>query len=198
MGYCTPVSILTYYKKRSQDSFTMNTAKHRLYICLFSLCLMPLVLCQCSLTGDSSSTADEEVSVPDTSTIRDRIAFLEDEAVTPRELKPNEATITIRLRPQFVLHLNKKLRAVSFEPLNADARSLKKELKKKWKRKPYKKAMRSILEQCVVDGYISDVIPSVDIIVTAPDIETGVYDATEKVLTVHAISTEIQVSSLID
>ena len=122
-----------------------------------------LLLTGCGFVNHKPSASDGAVSVPDTSTLRNRQKFLDESLSEPRELKPGEIAITIRIRPQFVLHLNKKLKVVSFEALNDDAIKLKHETHKKWKRTPYKKAVRRILDQAVIDGYISDVSPVIDI-----------------------------------
>ena len=122
-----------------------------------------LLLTGCGFVNHKPSASDGAVSVPDTSTLRNRQKFLDESLSEPRELKPGEIAITIRIRPQFVLHLNKKLKVVSFEALNEDADVLKHETRKKWKRTPYKKAVRRILEQAVINGYISDVSPVIDI-----------------------------------
>ena len=122
-----------------------------------------LLLTGCGFVNHKPSASDGAVSVPDTSTLRNRQKFLDESLSEPRELKPGEIAITIRIRPQFVLHLNKKLKVVSFEALNDDAFKLKHETHKKWKRTPYKKAVRRILDQAVIDGYISDVSPVIDI-----------------------------------
>ena len=134
----------------------------KFFLCFFIA--VPLLLTDgCGFVNHKPSASDGTITVPDTSTLRDRQAFLEESLSEPRELKPGEIAITIRIRPQFVLHLNKKLKVVSFETLNEDAEVLKHETRKKWKRTPYKKAVRRILEQAVIDGYISDVSPVIDI-----------------------------------
>ena len=96
------------------------------------------------------------------------------------------------------------------EALNPTAKALKKSTKKKWKRKPYQKAVRSILEQCVIDGYISDVSGSISMqviytpsgtaldtsgIASASGIEGDIVQIAEDVAATHGISVEITSSS---
>lgn len=151
----------------------MNKLQYKKIFLSFFVSVGLLFTGGCGFVNHKPSSSDGTVTIPDTSTLRDRQEFLNETLADPRELKPGEIAITIRIRPQFVLHLNKKLKVVSFEALNADAVSLKKETRKKWKRKPYEKAVRRILEQAVVDGYISDVSPVIDVQVVESAVAVG-------------------------
>lgn len=187
----------------------MSRFRYKKIFLSFFVSVLLLLTDGCGFVNHKPSASDGTVTIPDTSTLQDRQKFLDETLSEPRELKPGEIAITIRLRPQFVLHLNKKLRVVSFEALNADAVSLKKETRKKWKRKPYKKAVRRILEQAVVDGYLSDVSPVIDIeVVESPialaeenntmitfvdirTIEENVQSVAEEVAEIHGMPAEV-------
>ncbi len=158
----------------------------------YILALAITLLCGCSLSGLFSGDPDAGKK-PDTSTITDREDYLESSLGEPDELKPGETGITIRLTPQFVLHVNSDNKVVRFEALNEQAHALRRTTKKEWNKKPVKKALRSILEQCVTDGYISDAIPEVEIIVSDPSSEIAQKARTvaEEILSLHGISTEI-------
>jgi hypothetical protein len=156
------------------------------------LLLAAALLCGCSISDLFSGDPDAGKK-PDTSTITDRISYLDSSLSEPDELNAGETGITIRLAPQFVLHVNSDNKIVRFEALNEQAHALKKATKKEWNKKPVKKALRSILERCVTDGYISDVIPEVEIIVSDPSSEIAekTRAVAEEVLLLHGISTEL-------
>ncbi len=167
------------------------------------LCLS-LLLSGCSLKG-ASSMGDEALRVPDTSTILGREAFIESETEKPAERKPGEVTISYYIRPRFILHLNRKNRVYDFEALNYDARILKEQCEGRWEKKNFKKAIRRILEQAIIDGYISDNNGPVFMLVEREPaqgvsedadlremIELEALNQTEEIVKLHGISSEIE------
>lgn len=156
--------------------------------------LFSISVCGCSLP-DILSTNPDAGKKPVTSTLIDRKDYLSSSLFEPEEEKPDETTVTFRLTAQFVLHVDGNNRVTDFEALNNEAHTLKNKTKKEWNNKPCKKALRSILEQCVIDGYISDAIPVVDISVSSPESPVAKKTAavTEEVLSDHGISTEIDI-----
>ena len=178
--------------------------------CTVGLLSASLILSGCSLPNFDNSDDDSKFDFPKTSVVTDRENYLSEALKTPEDPQPMETRIIMRLNPQFVLHLGKKHRVLAFEPLNATAKALKKSTKKKWKRKPYQKAVRSILEQCVIDGYISDVSNNISMqviytssgtaldtsgIASAGSIEGDIIQIAEEVTATHGISAEITTSS---
>ena len=171
------------------------------------ICLM---LPGCSFFGYSRFDDETDTGFPQTSVVTDRESYLEEALKSPKEPKSSETRIIMRLNPQFVLHLDRKHRMLDFEPLNDTAKSLKKTTKKKWKRKPYEKAIRSILEQCVVDGYISDVSNTISIqVIYTPseaasdtpsigavnEIEHNIQSIAEDITRIHGIAADISIVS---
>ena len=169
---------------------------------------------------NGGSLGKDASKIPETSTVSGRIEALEKEVDEPMERAAGEITITFRFRPQFVLHLDDRLKVATFEPLNRDARSLKKQTKQGWKNRHYKKAVRNITEQAIIDGYISDNNPLVEVRVErepeadtteedfgepteqAPlgevlsvdikEIEESVLDEVNGVIEIHGISAEVE------
>ena len=156
----------------------------------------------CTLHGGTSEI--DASKLPETSTVSDRLKALEEETKEPKERAPGEITITFRFRPQFILHLDGRQRVASFEALNQDAQSLKETTKELWEGKRYKKAVRGITEQAIIDGYISDNNPDVVIIAEQEpepiqtesiaadigDIEETVIEEMNRIIQLHGISTE--------
>lgn len=190
-----------------------NSRRYRRKSCSVAAAIAAVILLGgCTLPGQQTSTQPKDFS-SDTSTLERRRAFLAEEIKKPRKLKADEITVTVRIRPQFVLHLNQNLKVTDFEALNDDAVALRGKVYKKWYRKPFQKAIRHILEQCVINGYISDNNPNIAMfiekggadlsrnkggrisLIDIPSLEEKIKDVAENVVQMHGISAEVVVST---
>ena len=190
-----------------------NSQRFRRAFCSVAAAITAAILLGgCTLPGRPASSQPGDYS-SDTSTLQRRRAFLAEELKEPRALKADEITVTVRIRPQFVLHLNQNLKVTDFEALNDDAVALRGKVYKKWYRKPFQKAIRHILEQCVIDGYISDNNPNIAMfieegganlsrnkggrisLIDIPSLEEKIKDVAENVVQMHGISAEVVVST---
>ncbi len=181
---------------------------HAILLCVITIFLLG----GCTLPGRKTGQNTKELS-SDTSTLQRRKAYLSNLTKEPRPLDADEIAIAVQIRPEFVLHLNKNLKVTDFEPLNHDAKMLRDEVYEKWYRLPYKKAYRNIMEQAIIDGYISDNNPTILLTIKegsfdfssnksgriamtdVATIEEKLSAITENCLHLHGITGDITVSS---
>ena len=128
-------------------------------------CMLAVACALLAGCGEAGSSSGEDASrIPETTSVADRMEAMQKELAEPAKRAPGEITITFRLRPQFVLHLDGALKVASFEPLNREAGLLKVQSRKGWKNRRYSRAVRNIMEQAVIDGYISDNNPLIEVL----------------------------------
>lgn len=163
---------------------------------ILTMCITMLGLCGCS---DSTSTSTKDLKMPQTSTNTRRQSY-NDSLTKDAEKETSDFTyISVDIRPKFILHIDSEGNITEFEALNDEAISLSGQTTEEWQNKPYKDAFTDIIEQCIIDGYISDNNPVIKVDVTgdnADSVTRDVSDVLEYSTSIHGLTVEIHLNDV--
>lgn len=163
---------------------------------ILTICFAAISLSGCS---DSSSVSKDELKMPQTTTNLRRADYNKSLTRDTQKESKDFTYINVDIRPKFVLHIDADGNISEFESLNDDADILSEQTKELWSGKPYSEAFSSIIEQCIIDGYISDNNPAVKVEVTGKSSDSVLRDVSDILdysTSIHGLSVDIQLNDV--